>query len=72
LSEDLRLTASPEQKAVSNVHFAPFYADEDAPRSSKSSCLSSPKEHRAFGTWALGSVAGIALVAWARRRRTRR
>ena len=73
LAEDLRLIASPEQKPVSNVHYAPYYADDDAaPENSKSSCLSSPKRHRAFGTWALGSGAAIALVAWARRRRTRR
>jgi hypothetical protein len=72
LAEDLKLTASPEQKPVSNVHYAPYYSDEDAaPENDKSSCLSSPKRHRAFGTWALGSIAAIALVAW-RRRRTRR
>lgn len=70
LAEDLRLTASPEQKPVSNIHYAPYYTDDDAaPENTKSSCLSSPKPHRAFGTWALGSGAAIALVAWARRRR---
>lgn len=72
-SGDLRLIASPEQTPVSNVHWAPYYTDEDAaPESSKTSCLSAPKAHRTFGSWALGSVAALSLVAWARRRRTRR
>lgn len=68
---DLRLEPSPKQTRVSNVHYAQYYADDDAAgrTTSKSSCLSSPKEHRAFGSWAFGATAAVFLVAWARRRR---
>ncbi len=68
---DLRLEPSPKQTPVSNVHYALYYADEDSAgrTTSKSSCLSSPKEHRAFGSWAFGATAAVLVVAWARRRR---
>jgi hypothetical protein len=69
---DLRLEAAKDQTTVSNVHYAPSYADEDsAGEGSRDACVSAPKRHTAFGSWAvatLSAIAGLALL----RRRTRR
>lgn len=69
---DLRLEAAPDQSLVSNVHYTTVYADEDsAGAGSRDSCVSAPKRHTAFGSWAVAAataIAGLALL----RRRTRR
>lgn len=69
---DLRLEAAPEQTPVSNVHYALVYADEDsAGTGSRDACVSAPKRHTAFGSWALAAVSAIGALAFLRRR-TRR
>ena len=75
LSGDLRLEPSvlPDGRAdanpVSNLHWTPYYADEDVPSSSsKSSCAGVWRPHRTFGTWAIGTAAAIFGAAWLRRR----
>ncbi len=66
---DLRLEAAKPQTAVSNVHFTTLYADEDRGTTEDAGCVSAPKQHATFGSWALSAVAGIAVVARLRRRR---
>jgi hypothetical protein len=69
---DLRLEAAPEQTPVENVHYTTTYADEvSAGSGSREGCLSAPKRHTAFGSWALAAVSAIAGIAFLRRR-TRR
>gem|GEM_PF-835474 len=67
---DLRLEAAPEQTPVTNVHFTTAFADETRV-SERDGCLSAPKRHTAFGSWALAAAAAIAGVAFARRRSRR-
>jgi hypothetical protein len=68
LSEgDLRLEPAHDQTRVSNVHYAPYYTDDDAP-SSRHACLSAPTEHRAFGSWVIAATLAIAAIAYGRRR----
>lgn len=67
---DLRLEAHPSQVAVSNEHQAFHYADETKPADRESSsCVSAPKRHEAFGTWALAALGALGLTAFVRRRR---
>jgi hypothetical protein len=67
---DLRLEPAKEQTAVSNVHYAAYYADEDRSSSStRSSCNGAPKRHTVFGSWALAASAALGAVAFLRRRR---
>jgi hypothetical protein len=67
---DLRLEPTREQTAVTNVHYASTYTDEDA-EGSRGGCASAHKDRRAFGSWVLAAVSAVGAVAWARRR-TRR
>jgi hypothetical protein len=69
---DLRLEAADDQMPLMNVHYATAYADEDsAGAGSRDACVSAPKRHTAFGSWALAAVGALAAVA-ALRRRSRR
>ncbi|MDB5221035.1 MAG: hypothetical protein JWO86_8962 [Myxococcaceae bacterium] len=69
---DLKLEAAAEQTPLSNVHYAAGYDDEaSAGSGSRDACVSAPKRHTAFGSWALAAVSAIAAVAFLRRR-TRR
>ena len=69
---DLKLEAALEQTPVSNVYNATTYTDEtSAGQGSQNACLSAPKRHTAFGSWALATIAAIVGVAFLRRR-TRR
>src|SRR5262249_2469860 len=75
---DLRLEPSthPDGRAdldpVSNLHWTPYYSDEDRPASSaKSSCEGAPKRHGRFNHWAVGALSALFGVAWLRRRRRR-
>lgn len=70
---DLRLEPTRPQTPVANVHVAAHYADEvkAAEDDGGGSCVSAPRSHSTFGAWALGSLAGLALVARLRRRRMR-
>jgi hypothetical protein len=77
-SGDLRLEPSrlpdgrADQEPVSNVHWTPYYADEDnSTASQKSSCEGAPKRHRTFGSWAVGIASALFGVSWLRRRRRR-
>lgn len=67
---DLRLEATRSQVAVSNVHYATRYTDEvrESETSGGGSCVSAPREHTTFGSWAVSIAAGIGLVARLRRR----
>lgn len=66
---DLRLEAAAVQTPVSNVHYATAYEDESsAGAGSRDACVSAPKRHTAFGSWALAAVTAIAGVALLRRR----
>jgi hypothetical protein len=65
---DLRLEAARPQERVSNLHFVPYYADEDAP-AAREGCVSAPKQRTAFGSWALAALSALGLVALLRRRR---
>lgn len=66
---DLRLEAHPSQVAVSNEHQAFHYADETKPAERDGSCVSAPKRHEAFGSWALAALGALGLTAFVRRRR---
>jgi hypothetical protein len=74
---DLRLEPAAEQTPLSNVHYATAYTDEasagsgNTESSRSSSCLSAPKRHTAFGSWAVAALSAIAAMAYLRRR-TRR
>lgn len=65
---DLRLEPARPQARVSNVHWAPYYTDEERP-AARESCISAPKQHSAFGSWVLAACSAIGLVAVLRRRR---
>jgi hypothetical protein len=66
---DLKLEAHPSQVAVSNMHQALYYQDEERPASgSRSSCDAAPKRHEAYGSWTLLGIGAVALSAWLRRR----
>ena len=73
---DLQLGPSPEQTPLSNVYYAPSYADEDRASSGSNngngsggkSCVSAPKRRTAFGSWAFAIATGIGIVAFLRRR----
>ena len=66
---DLRLEAASTQTAVSNVHYASSYEDESsAGAGSRDACVSAPKRHTAFGSWAIAAVTAIGAMAFLRRR----
>ena len=64
-----------EQEPISNVHYTTAYADEESagsgntPSSRSSSCLSAPKHHTAFGSWAFAALSAVAAIAYLRRRK---
>ena len=67
---DLKLEAHPSQVAISNVHQALYYQDEERPASgSRSSCDAAPKRHEAYGSWTLVGIGALAFSTWLRRRR---
>ncbi len=66
---DLELEAHPSQVAVSNEHQAFHYSDEAKPEDRDASCVSAPKRHEAFRTWALAALGALGLTAFVRRRR---
>lgn len=55
---------------VSNLHWTPYYADEDRPAPvGKTSCEGAPKRHRKYGSWVLAVSAAVFGVSWLRHRR---